>query len=96
MNENKTPIKQLTDALADMTERAMAAEKARDEANARSLEWYRKYEQKDKDHKEMEAILAAEIQGHKNTKAELEEAARAVHVLSDELERLTKPGKPEI
>lgn len=90
MNENKTPLLMLTDALAAMTERATKAEQERDEAKARSLEWYRSYERKDKECKEMQGILNAEIQAHEKTKAELAEAEHAVDVLNDELVRMRK------
>lgn len=92
-NNTRNPIEQLTDALAAMTERTIAAEKARDEANARSLEWYRKFEQKNKDHEEMGTILATEIQAHQATKAELEEAYRVIGELNDELNKLKEPQK---
>ena len=95
-NETKKPIELLTDMLATMTERAMAAEKERDDANARSLEWYRNFEKKEKDFKEMQEILSAEIREHQKTKAELEEALHAVDVLNDELVRLTKLEPAEL
>lgn len=90
----KTPIELLTDMLATMTVRAMKAEQERDAANARSLEWYRKFEQKDKGHKELQETLAAEIRGHEKTRAELDEAVHACRVLNDELEnaRKTEPA----
>lgn len=89
-NNTRKPIELLTDMLATMTERAMKAEKERDEANARSLEWYRKWEQREKDYKEMQGILSAEIEEHQRTKSNLEEAVHAVDVLNDELCRMRK------
>lgn len=89
----RTPIEQLTDYLAAMTARAMTAEKERDDANARSLDWYQKYEQKDKDNKEMQTVLSTEIQAHQSTKAELEAAYRVIEELNDELNRLKEPQK---
>ena len=93
INKVRNPIEQLTDALAAMTERAMTAENEKEDANARSLEWYRKFEQKDKEHKEMQTILSDEIQAHLSTKAELEEAYRVIGELNDELNKLKTPQK---
>lgn len=88
MNENtKTPIEELAATLARMTERAMTAEKERDEVKARSLDWYKSWERADKAHKEAQAALAAEIREHQATTAKLDEAAQIVKVLTDELER---------
>lgn len=89
-NNTRTPIELLTDMLAAMTERAVAAEKERDEVKARSLDWYKSWERVDKAHKETQAALAEEIREHQKTKAELEEAIHAVDVLNDELVRITK------
>lgn len=89
-----TPIKVLTDALATMTVRATFAERERDEASARSLEWYKKWEERDKEAKEVSIALADEIREHKKTKEELEEAYRAVNVLNKKVSALEKPKKP--
>lgn len=86
----RTPIEQLTDALAKMTERAMVAENEKEAADARALEWYRKWEQKDKEYKELQGILNAEVQAHQKTKGELEEAVRAVEALEKELASIMK------
>lgn len=91
--KQRTPIEQLTDALAKMTERAMVAEKAKEAAEARALDWYKKWEQADKDYKELQGILNAEIQEHQKTKGELEEAVHAVDVLNDELVRMRKQAQ---
>lgn len=90
MKKQRTPIEQLTDALAEMTERAMVAENEKEAADARSLEWYRKWEQKDKEYRELQGILNAEIQAHQKTKGELEEAVRAVEALEKELASIKK------
>ena len=92
-NTTKKPIELLTDMLASMTERLIATEKERDDADARSLEWYRKWEKAYKDNKEMQGILDAEIQAHLKTKGELEEAVHAVDVLNDELVRMRKEAQ---
>lgn len=70
----KTPIELLTDALAAMTERAIRAEKERDDLKTRNLEWYKRWEAKDREHKETQGMLAAEIKEHQATKAKLDEA----------------------
>lgn len=91
MDKNtRNPIELLTDMLATMTERAMKAEQERDEARKRQLDWYKNWEQKDKEHKETQAALAAEIKAHEKTKADLEEALHVVNVLNDELLRMSK------
>lgn len=92
-NHEKTPIELLTDALAAMTERAIRAEKERDDTKTRNLEWYKRWETKDREHKETQAALAAEIREHQTTKAELGEAMDAVNKLSAELEALRKAQK---
>lgn len=89
-NHEKTPIEFLTDLLATMTLRATVAENERDEVKARSLDWYKSWERADKESKEAQAALAAEIREHQKTKAELEEAVHAVDVLNDELVRMEK------
>lgn len=91
MDKNtRSPIELLTDLLATMTERATVAEKERDEAKARSLDWYKSWERADKESKEAQAALAAEIRAHEKTKSDLEEAAHTIDVLNDELVRITK------
>lgn len=91
--DKDTPIKVLTDALATMTLRATLAERERDEAKARSIEWYKKWEQAHKEANEVSATLANEIREHRKAKTELEEAVRTVNILNDELERLQPPKK---
>ena len=51
MNEENrpSPIQSLTDLLAEMTTRAVEAERQRDEAQKRSDEWYAYYQRKDGD-----------------------------------------------
>lgn len=88
--DKKTPIEILSDALASMTERALEAERERDSAKKRADEWYQSWKRKDEEAKELQTMLSAEIKGHGKTKAELEEAVRAVNVLNDELERMRK------
>lgn len=86
----RTPIERLTDALAEMTERATVAENERDKERESSSRWYQKWSQVDKDYKELQGILNAEIQAHKKTKGELEEAVRAVEALEKELASIKK------
>lgn len=89
-NNEKTPIELVTDLLAAMTLRATVAENERDEVKARSLDWYKSWERADKESKEAQAALAAEIRAHEKTKSDLEEAAHTIDVLNDELVRITK------
>ena len=76
MNEEtkKNPIGLVTDLLADMTTRAVEAERQRDEAQKSSDEWYAYYQKKIEELKETEAKLAAEITEHQNTRQQLREA----------------------
>lgn len=90
MEKQRTPIEQLTDALAEMTERAMVAEKARDGEEESSDRWYKRWHKADKDYKELQCILNAEIQAHQKTKGELEEAVRTVEALEKELASIKK------
>lgn len=89
----RTPIEELTDTLAEMTERAMFAEKAKEAAEARALDWYQKWSKADKDYKEMQGILNTEIQEHQKTKGELEQAVRAVEALEKELASIKKQAQ---
>ena len=91
---NKNPINLLTDALANMTLVAMEAERERDNAEKRGDDWYKHYQSKDEQYKEMQTMLAKEIQAHKSTKAQLEEAIAAVEKLTEEIEknRVTLPA----
>ena len=75
MNEENrpSPIQSLTDLLAEMTTRAVEAERQRDEAQKRSDEWYAYYQRKDGELKETEAKLAAEIEEHQKTRQQLRE-----------------------
>lgn len=96
MNENaKTPIEELAAALASMTERAMKAEQERDEANAKKLDWFKSWERVDKEHKETQAALAAEIREHQKTMAALEETQRTAQALAETLESFTRPTEPQ-
>ena len=89
MNEkNQNPINLLTEALANMTLCAMEAERERDDAIARGDEWYKHYQTKDANLKETQTMLAKEIQAHKKTKMELEEAIAIIEKMSIP----TKPG----
>lgn len=90
MEKQRTPIEQLTDALAEMTERAMVAEKARNGEEESSDRWYKRWHETEKDYKELQGILNAEIQAHQKTKGELEEAVRAVEALEKELASIKK------
>ena len=75
MGENqKTPIELVLDLLAVMTARATEAERQAAEARKSSDEWYQHWQSKDKQLKEAEEKLAAEIKEHQNTRQALREA----------------------
>lgn len=76
MNEEtkKNPIQLVTELLAEMTARAVEAERQRDEAQKNSDEWYAYYQKKTEELKEMEAKLAAETEEHQKTRQQLREA----------------------
>lgn len=76
MNEEtkKNPIQSVTDLLAEMTARAVEAERQRDEAQKSSDEWYAYYQKKTEELKELEAKLAAETEEHQKTRQQLREA----------------------
>lgn len=75
MGENqKTPIELVLDLLAVMTARATEAERQADDARKSSDEWYQHWQSKDKQLKEAEEKLAAEIKEHQNTRQALREA----------------------
>lgn len=82
-------------AFAEMTERALEAERQMKDAKKRADEWYKSWQRKDADFKELQTELSVEIREHQKTKAELEEAVRAVNVLNDELERMRKTERAE-
>ena len=86
--EKKNPINLLTDALANMTLTAIEAERERDDAQKRGDEWYKLFQKKEAENKELQAMLAAEIKGHQKTKVELDQAITAAADLTYELEKL--------
>lgn len=61
-NQTKTPIDLLTEALAEMTKRAMEAERQRDAAKEDATNWFQISQHKDAQLKETEAKLAAETE----------------------------------
>lgn len=80
-------------AFAEMMERALEAERKLKEAQKRADDWYKSWQRKEEDYKELQTALSVEIREHQKTKAELEEAVHAVNVLDNELERMRK-AKP--
>lgn len=70
----KNPIQLVTELLAEMTARAVEAERQRDEAQKSSDEWYAYYQNKDKELKETAAKLAEETEEHQKTRQQLREA----------------------
>lgn len=75
MNENmKSPVQLMADLLGEMTQRALDAERERDEASRSSDEWYQNWQHKDAELKEAQAKLSAEIEEHQRTRDRLREA----------------------
>lgn len=74
MNENtKSPVQLMADLLGEMTQRALDAERERDEARQSSDEWYQNWQRKDAELKEAQAKLSAEIEEHQRTRDRLRE-----------------------
>lgn len=69
-----TPIQLLAEALAEMTERAVQAERERDAAKKDAETWYQSYCKQDERIKELEMQMCAEIDEHQKTKDALREA----------------------
>lgn len=67
----KTPIENITALLAEMTERAMEAERQRDAAREDANEWYRSYMRKNAQHAEAEAMLAAQIKENEELRSSI-------------------------
>lgn len=66
--KTKSPVALMADLLATMTERAMAAERQRDEARKNADDWHTYYVRKAEQLEEAEAKLAAEIEEHQITR----------------------------
>lgn len=75
MNENtKSPVQLIADLLGEMTQRALDAERERDEASRSSDEWYQNWQRKDAELKEAQTKLSAEIEEHQRTRDRLRES----------------------
>lgn len=61
MTEKTTPIERMAALLAEMTERAMEAERQRDAARDDADQWYINYRNKAAELSEAEAKLAAQV-----------------------------------
>ena len=72
--QTKTPLQIMADALAEMTERAMEAERQRDAAKEDASNWYDRYVYTNAKLKETEAALQYEEAEHKKTRAALTHA----------------------
>ena len=70
-NKNKTPLQIMADALAEMTERAMEAERQRDAAKEDANNWYEGYQRKDAQVKDLELKLETEREAHRKTRRDL-------------------------
>lgn len=71
---NRTPLHLLTETLAEMTDRAVQAERMLEAAQKDAETWYKCYTGMAEKVKEAEAKLTAEIEEHAKTKDALREA----------------------
>lgn len=76
MSDKKSIITTLTDTLAEVSARAMAAEDELRQHKESESSWYEHWQRKDTEAKELSAKLAAEIVEHQNTRAALREALK--------------------
>lgn len=72
--KTKSPIARMADMLAEMTERAVEAERQRDAAKKDAENWYQSWQNKDAQLKRAEEALEAEIETHKHTRSMLQKA----------------------
>lgn len=79
MDEKSTPVALLCAMLAEMTERAVEAERERDEALRSKDEWIRICSVKDDGLREVHQKLAEEIELHEKTRASLNEMDKALN-----------------
>jgi hypothetical protein len=85
MNEKKMAVVDvLTEALAETSKRALEAERQRDEAKLKEMEWYQNYRSKDKEMQDVKGKLAAEIENHEMTHQALREALNRIKALKGE------------
>ncbi len=80
MNETKSVISTLTDTLAEVSARAMAAENELKQLKDSESSWYEHWQRKDAEAKDLSAKLSAEIEEHQNTRAALREALKTAEV----------------
>ena len=73
-NKPKTPLQIMADALTEMTQRAMEAERQRDAAKEDAQNWYQNYLRKDNELNNVKEVLDAEIAEHQKTRAALTHA----------------------
>jgi hypothetical protein len=76
MNEDKNIISILTDTLAEVSARAMAAEAELKKLKEDDSNWYTHWQRKDAEAKELSNKLAIEIGEHQQTRAALQEALK--------------------
>ena len=77
MNEKTTPIGRMADLLAEMTERAMEAERQRDAAKEDAENWYQHYQNKDEKLADMKAVLDARIAENEVLRAKIADMQHA-------------------
>ena len=72
-NSTKTPISRMAELLAEMTERAVEAERQRDAAKQDAENWYQIYHAKAEKLEEAEAALAAQIKENEELRSAISE-----------------------
>ena len=86
--QKNTPIELMAQLLAEMTERAMNAERERDAERENSNEWYRSYKTKSEELTKTKAELEATKAELEATKAELEHKKQLLEETEKDLKLL--------
>ncbi len=96
MNEKKMAVVDvLTQAMAETAKRAIEAERQRDEAKLKELEWYQNYRSKDKELQDAKGRLAAEIENHTETQKALKKALDRIEGMTELAEVLGRAEETE-
>lgn len=96
MNEKKMAVVDvLTQALAETAKRAIEAERQRDEAKLKEMEWYQNYRSKDKELQDAKGRLSAEIENHTETQKALKEALSRIDSMTELAEILSRAEDTE-
>lgn len=91
--QKNTPIELMAQLLAEMTERAMNAERERDAECENSYEWYRSYKTKSEELTKTKAELEATKAELEHTKLLIEEAEKKLKLLTDSMPNIAADEK---